>query len=174
MCVKNTFRQGKYSDFLSFGNSLARFSALRRWRPADPAAAALRVGPGGSCRLRGGCWLDGLRRLRFPSLAGLVLPGFPVPSGKIQGVEAVEGGGSGGAAGSMALADPVGCAGWPRLPPSLPAGSGLRHYYGPGQPPAACRLDGRGKDGRTGLIVEAVEVLAVRPGIPVLRLDPGR
>ena len=88
--------------------------------------------PGGSCRLRWLCRLDGLRRLRLPSLAVLVLPGFPVPSGEIQGVEVVEVGGSGGGGWCWPPADPVGCAGWPwlRLPPSLPAGR-LRHSCGP-------------------------------------------
>ncbi len=177
MCVKNTFRQGKDNDFLSIGNSLARFSALRRWRPSDPAAAALRVGPGGSCRLRWFCRLDGLRRLRLPSLAGLVLPGFPVLSGLIQGVEAVEAGGSGGAAGvclrrilSAALAGPG------SLHPFqlAPASDTIAARPASGGSCAGCDLNGKGREGRTGVIVEALEVLAVRPGILVLRLDPGR
>ena len=63
---------------------------------------------------------------------------------------------------------------WLALAPSIPS-SWLRPptLLRSGQP-AAVRPQRRGKDGRTGLIVEALEVLAVRPGILVLRLDPGR
>ncbi len=88
--------------------------------------------------------------------------------GWIQGVEAVEVGGwprvglrrilsavLGVSVGSTAPANGVGPSSWP------------------GQPPAWCRLDGRGREGRTGVIVEAVEVLAVLPGILFPGLIPG-
>ena len=62
----------------------------------------------------------------------------------------------------------VGCAGWPpAVGPTL-----LR----PGQPAAGgeLRTQRRVRESRTGRIVEAVEVLAVRPGILHLRRNPGR
>ncbi len=48
------------------------------------SGGAAGIGPGGSCRLRWAC------RLRFPSLARVVLPGIPVPVQLAPGVEAVE------------------------------------------------------------------------------------
>ena len=136
------------------------------------SGGAAGIGPGGSCRLRWACWL------RFPSLARVVLPGIPVPFQLAPGVEVVEA--------VEVSADPAagGCvsAGWLLAPaPSNGVGPsswrGLRHYCGPGQPPAAAALAATstaGKEDRTGAIVSAVEVLAVRPGILVPGPDSGR
>ena len=106
------------------------------------SGGAAGIGPGGSCRLRWACWL------RFPSLARVVLPGIPVPFQLAPGVEVVEA--------VEVSADPAagGCvsAGWLLAPaPSNGVGPsswrGLRHYCGPGQPPAVRvgSMDGEGK-----------------------------
>ena len=69
-----------------------------------------------------------------------------------------------GGAGWIRLAYPVG---WLAPAPSHPAGAASDTIAARPASGGACRLDGWGREGRTGAIVSAVEVLAVRPGILV-------